>query len=249
MTLLLFDVDGTLVDSGKKIDPYMVTTLNALKNKYEIGIVGGGSLERILEQMNNKVIFDHYFTECGCVYYKNSADGINKMLLHEIYAKDIRRHPLYDKINLLVKKSLLFLSNVDYTITGNFIDLRRGIIYISLIGMSATEEERKYFLNYDAIYNIRESLLTILTTYANNMEINDDISIVEGGSVGIAIYPSECDKIQILPHLHDYKDIHYFGDKYETNGNDYQLLHHPDVKGHKVDSKIDTLNILKQLYS
>ena len=44
--------------------------------------------------------------------------------------------------------------------------------------MSATEEERKYFLNYDAIYNIRESLLTTLTDYANDMEINDDISII-----------------------------------------------------------------------
>ena len=50
--LLLFDVDGTLVDSGQEIDSHMVITLKELKLLgYHIGIAGGGNIDKILNQM------------------------------------------------------------------------------------------------------------------------------------------------------------------------------------------------------
>jgi len=66
--LLLFDVDGTLVDSSYKISEEHGVILNRLKENYDIGIVGGGKLDKILNQLNNKVFFKHYFTECGSCY-------------------------------------------------------------------------------------------------------------------------------------------------------------------------------------
>ena len=129
--LFLFDVDGTIADSGQKIKDEMAFILNKIKeNGDEIGIVGGGKLDKVLEQMDNKVYFQHYFTECGCVYHKNNSYVYNN--LDEIYIKNIRNHPLYNDINKLVKYCLKFLSSVDYTLTGHFIDLRNGIIYVSL---------------------------------------------------------------------------------------------------------------------
>ena len=106
--IILFDVDGTLVESGDKIyNETRYELLNKLKNKYEIGIVGGGSLDKILKQLDfNKIQFDHYFTECGCDYYDNN--------LNNIYKKNIRQHHLYDKINILIKKALQFISRVSY---------------------------------------------------------------------------------------------------------------------------------------
>jgi phosphomannomutase len=244
--LLLFDVDGTLVDSGKEIDSYMVTTLKELKNiGYHIGIAGGGSIDKILNQMKSEISFEHYFSECGCVYYKNMIN--DKLALEKVYEKNIRNHELYHYINILIKKSLDFLSKVEYTITGNFIDLRTGIIYISLIGMSANESEREYFKEYDKSYKIREQLLALLNQAAKSLNIEDKVSILEGGSVGIAIYPCEWDKIQVLSSLSQYKEIHFFGDKYEEGGNDYGLIHHKSVKGHKVNSKHDTYDLLKKI--
>ena len=127
--IILFDVDGTLVNSGENLNNEKnYEILNKLKDKYEIGIVGGGSLEKILKQLDfNKIQFDRYFTECGCVYHDNN--------LNNIYTKNIREHYLYDKINIIVKKALEFISSVTYNVTGHFIDLRNGIIYISLIGI------------------------------------------------------------------------------------------------------------------
>ena len=244
--LLLFDVDGTLVDSGKEIDSYMVSVLKEVKkNGYHIGIAGGGSIDKILNQMKSEISFEHYFSECGCVYYKNMIN--DKLALEKVYEKNIRNHELYHYINILIKKALDFLSKVEYTITGNFIDLRTGIIYISLIGMSANESEREYFKEYDKTYKIREQLLILLNQTAKCLNIEDKVSVLEGGSVGIAIYPCEWDKIQVLSSLSQYKEIHFFGDKYEEGGNDYGLIHHKSVKGHKVNSKHDTYDLLKKL--
>ena len=242
--IILFDVDGTLVESGenikKKSDKYKL--LNKLKNKYEIGIVGGGELTKILQQLDyNEIKFDHYFTECGCVYYDK--------YLNNVYKKNIREHGLYDKINILIKAALNYLSNVDYTLTGHFIDLRNGIIYISMIGMKATQEERKYFKDLDKKYNHRQKLLSVLRECALSHGILNNVSINYGGSVGIGIYPIEYDKIQVLNTITKFKynNIYYFGDKYDQDGNDYHIINHPDVSGYKINEISETYKIIKKL--
>ena len=246
--IFLFDVDGTLTDSGQIISDIMINTLYKLKkNNYEIGIVGGGKLDKVLLQMDNKIYFDHYFTECGSMYHKY-IDNYS-LNLKEIYCKDIKNHILYKEINILIKKSLYFLSQVDYTLTGHFIDRRNGIIYISLIGLTATQEEREYFINLDKINNYRKELIIYLKNIAIDLNVDDKIDIVEGGSVGIAIYPSEYDKIQVLDNLskNEYDKIFYFGDKYEIDGNDYKLLNDNRVIGIKVNNYLDTIREINNI--
>lgn len=246
--ILLFDVDGTLVESSENIKPDMASILNSLKKKgYSLGVVGGGKLDKIIQQFGKEFYFSHYFSECGSCYHINKlAHGL---LPIEIYKKDIRNHKYYNEINKLVKCALHYLSNVSYTITGHFVDLRNGLIYISLIGMSANSEERNYFIDYDKKYNIRKELLKLLHNKAVELNIFDEVSITEGGSVGIAIYPKEFDKIQVLDTItkDDYYEIHYFGDKYEKDGNDYNIINDERVIGHCVNSPHDTMKILKKL--
>lgn len=246
--LLLFDVDGTLTETGEKIQDDMVNLLIQMHNAgYELGIVGGGKLEKILEQLDNKVFFRHYFSECGCVYNLNI--DINNLELKEIYCKNIRKHQQYNNINKLVKLAINFISNVDYTITGNFIDLRNGIIYISLIGMSANQDERKYFLELDKVYKYREKLLNMLIEKAKELRIKDYITVTYGGSVGIGIYPKEYDKEQIIQHLNisNYSIIYYFGDKYLEDGNDYKLLNNKYTVSRCVDSVDQTKKYLNAI--
>jgi HAD superfamily hydrolase (TIGR01484 family) len=237
MRLFLFDVDGTLVVSGQSINNTMKNILEKMRTQeIEIGIVGGGKYEKIKEQLDGLEV-THLFSESGCVYHKNGV---------EIYRKNIRTHTLYPKINLLIKTALKFLSETDYEITGNFVDLRSGIIYISLIGMAATQDERKYFMDLDNKNNYRKKLLDQLKEKADEIGIIDGVHIVEGGSVGIAIYPREWDKEQVLDVLNPmtYSAMYYFGDKYMENGNDYRLLHNSKVHGIKVNSWEDTFTCL-----
>lgn len=245
-SLLLFDVDGTLTESGKIMEEDMVYQLKIMHEKgFDLGIVGGGKLEKIVTQLNSAYCFKHLFTECGCVYYKNT--DINSFNLENIYTKNIRNHELYPKINILVKLALQFISQVDYTITGNFVDLRNGIIYISLIGMTATDSERKYFIEKNKEHNYRTQLITILQNKANELGILHRLTICEGGEVGIGIYPKEYDKTQVLEHLYDYSEVHYFGDKYKINGNDHNIITHKRVIGHPIDSVSQTLHILQEI--
>ena len=258
--LFLFDVDGTIAESGQKITLNMATILDTLKEQGEIGIVGGGKLDKVLDQMDNKVYFDHYFTECGCVYHKNTNNKPNSLQLEEVYKKNLREHPLYKEIDVLIKHCLQFLSNVDYTLTGHFIDLRNGIVYVSLIGLVATQLERETFIQLNNKNHYREKLLKSLHDILKRLDLVGKIDIVEGGSVGIAIYPSEYDKVQVLEHLINdenkckndkiekaYKTIYYFGDKYEPNGNDYKMINHQNVVGIKVDNYKDTIEKLESL--
>jgi phosphomannomutase len=251
--IMLFDVDGTIAESGQIMNNTIAKLLNKIKKRVkniEFGIVGGGKFEKVLYQIDNKIKFQHIFSECGSLYYKLDND---KKKYNLIYKKDIREHKNYNEINILVKKFLKFLSEVDYLLSGTFVDLRYGLIYLSLVGMVATENERKNFIEKDKIFNYRVKLLQILQNEAKNLGIDKDIDILLGGSVGIAIYPKEWNKVQVLDVINknEYNEIFYFGDKYEEDGNDYKILYHNNVIGIKVDNVEDTIfelnKILKNL--
>jgi len=235
--LLLFDVDGTIAESGEDINEDILLTLEQLKTKYDLGIVGGGKFEVILRQTGGIKLFTHIFSECGCVYNQLNNSGYETK-----YVKNIREHSEYKNINKLIKTCLNFLSKVDYELTGHFVDLRSGIVYISLIGMSANEIERKKFIKLNEKFKIRKKLLTILQ---DEIKDNPNIKVQEGGQVGICICPKEYDKVQVLEFLKDYYEISFFCDKYRENGNDFELIHHEKVKGFKINCVQETLSILQ----
>ena len=241
--ILLFDVDGTICESGKIIEEHIVNKIVELSEKYDIGIVGGGTYEKIMFQLNNKIFPNHIFSECGSVYNKKIGQTKN---YDEIYKNNLREIPEYIKINSLVKLALNYISKVDYLVSGNFVDLRNGLIYISLVGMSATEEERINFIKEDSLKNHRFKLLEQLKQKAESLKIEDTIDIVYGGSVGIAIYPKKWNKTQVLNIIDNkkYNKIYFFGDKYEKDGNDYELISHPYVIGIPVNNVNHTYNIL-----
>ena len=239
MRIFLFDVDGTLVESGEKISGEMVKILTELSIYGDLGIVGGGTYNKISNQLGDEALklFKYVFAESGSSYYK---DGI---LLHQ---NDIRTHPSYTLINRLKKVALRYLSGLEgYELSGTILDQRSGLLYISLIGMQATPSERKNFIQLDSVHNYRTTLLSILKKDAGN---DDSLEITLGGSVGIGIYPKEWNKGQVLKYISEYDTIYYFGDKYLPNGNDYPLLFNDRVNGICVDNPEMTIDKISTLH-
>lgn len=256
--LLLFDVDGTICDSGKQITDSMALKINRLVlNDYLIGIVGGGTYEKIKWQLNNKILPNYIFSECGSVYHKLfkdiEANSHQYILLNK---NNLRLEPEYICINKLVKTCLKFISETDYLVSGNFIDLRNGLIYVSLVGMVSNDEERQNFIKLDIKFGIRNELIEILKTQAKELGIYEYLDICNGGHVGIAIYPKKWNKVQVLDLLEidiklnkeqPFAQIHYFGDKYLPDGNDYLIMEQPDVISHRIDTLEQTLIELEEL--
>jgi phosphomannomutase len=246
MKLLLFDVDGTLCDSGKKISVQLAKTLNEFIDKnIQIGIVGGGTFEKITFQLDNLVYPQYIFSECGSVYHLYDHETNSYKLINK---NNLRLEPEYKKINILVKICLEFISKVDYTISGNFIDLRNGLIYVSLVGMVGTDEEREQFIELDKIHNYRLNLIDLLKSKAFEIGLSEYLDICLGGSVGIGIYPKKWNKVQVLNWLNAKStEIHFFGDKYLPNGNDYDLISHDCIIPHPVDYPEQTLTELENM--
>lgn len=84
MIVVLFDVDGTLTESGKKIGSEMkkvICEISSVPN-LRLGIVGGGDYAKICWQLSDCLEKFHYiFSECGAVAYVGGIKVIDKNML------------------------------------------------------------------------------------------------------------------------------------------------------------------------
>ncbi len=244
-SILIFDLDGTLCASSFEIEEKMVNILMKVKEKYncDLAINGGGTYEKICKQIGNaKKIFKYIFAECGSVVYEN-----DKM----IQKNNLLNHKSYNMIQKLMRYSMKFISETSYDISGHMIDVRNGLVYISMVGMQANEYQREMFMKVDKRMDFRKRLLIQLNERKEKMMVNQpknlDISIKYGGQVGISLYPTEWDKVQCLKHVKNYKNIHYFGDRHQEDGNDYIIINHEKVIGHKINSYDETYKELEEM--
>ncbi len=236
--ILLFDVDGTICASSQEMDEEMKRVILQVKSKYQcdLGVIGASSFDKIEKQLGKDFLkeFMYVFAECGSVVY----NAERKILLKN----NIRKHKLYSNLQKCMKHSLRFISEANYEIGGHLMDIRNGLVYISLVGIDASFEMREHFKKMDQRMGFRKRLLLQL-----NERCDKGIRVIYGGETGITMYPKEWDKVQALKYLKEYPVIHYFGDRYEEDGNDYEIIHHPKVIGHKVDEWKDTMEFLKTI--
>ena len=82
---------------------------------------------------------------------------------------------------------------------------------------------------------------------SNNIKDLPEIQFSIGGQISVDIFPSGWDKTYCLQFVEDkYDEIHFFGDKTNKGGNDYEIFTDSRVIGHKVEKYNDTIEILKK---
>lgn len=239
-TLVLFDVDGTLTPARLEISPEMKATLQALRKKVVIGFVGGSDLSKQVEQLGPTVLddFDYCFSENGLTAYK-----LGKELASQSFINWIGN----EKYNKLVKFILRYLADLDLPIRrGTFIEFRNGMINVSPVGRNASTQERNDYEVYDKAHNIRENLVNALKENFADFGLTYSI----GGQISFDVFPTGWDKTYALQHVADehFKEIHFFGDKSYKGGNDYEIYEDPRTIGHAVNSPVDTIRILNELF-
>ena len=113
---------------------------------------------------------------------------------------------------------------------GNFIELRNGMINISPIGRSCSQEEREKFFEQDKIFKYRENLIKCIQGKWNEYMYESEEKQIElkfsiGGMISIDIFPIGWDKTYCLNFVQDkYDKICFFGDKTMEGGNDYEIF-------------------------
>jgi len=241
--LCLFDVDGTLTKPRNDIDPKLEDLLqNNLKPLCSLGIVGGSDFKKIAEQMNgNDVIhrYDYVFSENGLVWFKKGQEGDRQ---------SIQKHMGEEKLQRFINFVLGYLSKVVLPVKrGNFVEFRAGMLNISPIGRSCSQEEREAFEKYDKEHKIREKMIEDIEKEFPNFGLTYSI----GGQISFDVFPTGWDKTYCLKHLEleGFDEIHFFGDKTDKGGNDYEIFNDPRTIGHKVLNPDDTKKQLERLFN
>ncbi|XP_068764697.1 phosphomannomutase 2 isoform X2 [Struthio camelus] len=238
--LCLFDVDGTLTAPRQKIATEMAEFLQALRQKVRVGVVGGSDLEKIKEQLGDDVVekFDYVFPENGLVAYK---DG--KFLSKQ----NIQGHLGEDILQDLINYCLSYIAKIKLPKKrGTFIEFRNGMLNVSPIGRSCSQEERIEFYELDKKEHIREKFVADLQREFAGKGLTFSI----GGQISFDVFPDGWDKRYCLGIVtkDDYKTIYFFGDKTMPGGNDYEIFTDSRTEGHSVTSPQDTRRICEELF-
>lgn len=241
--LLLFDVDGTLtfprMGIEKELEEFLYSKIKPIAT---IGIVGGSDLEKMFEQLNGQKIlqhFDYIFPENGLVQIVNG---------NEVGKQSIQKHLGEKSLQRFINFVLKYLSELELPVKrGTFIEFRNGMINISPIGRNCSREERNSFERYDLKNNIRSSMIKRLQEEFHDIDLTYSI----GGQISFDVFPRGWDKSYALQYVidsSDFSEIHFFGDKTEPGGNDYEIFTDPRTIGHKVSNPQDTKKILSELF-
>lgn len=240
--LCLFDVDGTLTKPRNRIEPHLEDFLyNKVKSVCTLGLVGGSDLKKIAEQMNGDDVikkFDYVFPENGLIQFKNGV---------LIGQESIQRYMGEEKMQKFINFCLGYLSKITLPVKrGTFIEFRSGMLNVSPIGRSCSQGERDEFEKYDRVQHIRKNMIEVLKLEFPNIGLTYSI----GGQISFDVFPNGWDKTYCLQHLENegFEQVHFFGDKTDVGGNDFEIFHDTRTIGHKVmnpdDTKLQLIELL-----
>ena len=229
MIRFIFDVDGTLTPSRKRMDKHFAVWFSKFCEKNDVYLVTGSDRAKTIEQVGNFI-----YHACERVYNCSGND---------VYEHDLNVRRNEWKLPELAKT---FLISCEYESkfsvrTGNHIEERPGMVNFSVVGRNATTEERQSYIKYDEINNERRGI-------ANSFNIMfPDLQANVGGETGLDIGPKGSDKSQILKDFEGC-EIYFYGDAMEEGGNDYPLkVANKYGKNFPVDNWKDTWDKLKEL--
>lgn len=239
-TLCLFDVDGTLTAPRQKATPEMSEFLQKLKNRVRVGVVGGSDLCKIKEQLGDDITqkVDYVFAENGLVAYKNGE---------LLSVQSIQAHMGEELLQDFINFCLNYMAKIKLPKKrGTFIEFRNGMLNVSPIGRSCSQQERQEFFELDKKEKIRETFVSVLKEEFKGKGLSFSI----GGQISFDVFPDGWDKRYCLGIVEkdQFNTIHFFGDKTKPGGNDFEIYSDPRTIGHEVSSPEQTIELCRSLF-
>ena len=231
MKKFIFDVDGTLTPSRKKIEHEFWAPFLIFCRKHDVYLVTGSDRKKTVEQLG----LDIFYT-CKRVYNCSGCD---------VYERDVNVYRDTWKPSDEVRQFLQDeLDNSQFRIrTDPHIEERPGCINFSILGRGANWTEREVYREWDKDEHEREMIARRFN------ERFPDLYATVGGQTGLDIAPLGRDKSQILRDFNEDDELHFFGDRMEKGGNDYSLAISVKDRGgftYNVDNWKETFKLLQK---
>ena len=202
----IFDVDGTITPSRKKIADDFLPFFNEFVENNDVYLVTGSDRDKTLEQVTPEI-----YNKCKRVYNCSGSDVYEGD--KSVYRDDWE---LSEEVERFLQDELDFSQ---FTIrNGNHIERRPGAVNFSILGRGKDPSVgREEYVKWDKIHSERRFIaLRILNMFP-------DLNVAIGGQTGVDIGPQGADKSQILRDFKEGDEIRFFGDRCEEGGNDYSL--------------------------
>ena len=234
--MFLFDVDGTLTPSRKKIDKEFSKFFSNFCKTHEVYLVTGSDRDKTITQL-------------GKTLY-NKVKRVYNCSGNSVWEKNKNVHTSEWNCPCILSSYLeLELNASQFKIrTGKHIEERPGCINFSILGRG--EDNMKYrseYVVWDRKMEERDKLAQ------NLRRLFPDLCISIGGETGLDISPKGHDKSQILQDFETHDTITFFGDKTFVGGNDYSIAHAIINQKlgtvHQVSDYNETWEILKSKYT
>ena len=233
--MFLFDVDGTLTPSRKKIDKEFSKFFSDFCKNNQVYLVTGSDRDKTVDQLGKTL-----FNKCKRVY-NCSGNSVWEKTKNVYTSEWSCPFVLSTYLELELNASKFPLR------TGKHIETRPGCINFSIVGRNATFPERDQYVAWDQKIEERDNLAQ------NIRRLFPDLSVTVGGETGLDIAPKGHDKSQILQDFETHDTITFFGDKIFVGGNDYSIAHAiiTNDRGtvHQVSDYNETWDILKSQYT
>jgi phosphomannomutase len=257
-TLVLFDVDGTLAVPAQKASGEMLELLARLRETHATGIVGAAEYEKQEVQLGGDLVgqFDFVFSENGVHAFRDRE---------QIHCKSMREHLGEERwaafeagLDAILSEAraetqrLLEVASPGAQLAerGTFLQKRQCTVNVTPIGRTPglSKEERAAYDAADTAAGLRRGIVRkIHEQFGPETPFKLVASI--GGQIGLDLAPEGWDKTFCLRFVDEseFDTVHFFGDKCEPGGGDYELFRHPRTVGHAVTSAEDTTEQVRAL--
>lgn len=205
----IFDVDGTLTEPRKKMDPHFANELLAWMKNKQCFIATGSDYIKTKEQVPWDILEE--FKNIFCCM-ANEVRGEHGKILQK------SQFVIPDELN---DDLASFLENSKYPIkTGKHLEFRTGMVNFSIVGRAASAEEREEYSRWDSKFNERIEIANFINK--NYPTLNASV----GGSISIDIIEEGCDKGQVVYHLENNgaQKVVFVGDRCYPGGNDWGIV-------------------------
>jgi phosphomannomutase len=201
----IFDVDGTLTPSRGRINEAFRLSFADFCTRNEVYLVTGSDYPKTQEQLGDFIL--------SLVQRSFNCSGSDIWARGKRLAAKSWQPPemLLSALTDCLKTSAFPLR------TGNHIEIRQGLVNLSIVGRNATLGERKLYARWDTANQERDSIVAKLSASFPELHIS------RGGETSVDVSPKGWDKSQILEHFDDSDCLVFFGNEMQAGGNDTNL--------------------------